>query len=100
MREHSRSEAGLPPGRLGPVVWSMMLLLLAWAWPLGLLGSCRASEFPERECCDPIYPVPEPTSNVPTLPTPTGKSGEYDGARFDNFYVLCNVMIKRRRLWR
>ncbi|XP_034944685.1 uncharacterized protein Gfrl [Chelonus insularis] len=34
-----------------------------------------ASEFPERECCDPIYPIPEPTSKVPSVPAPTGKSG-------------------------
>ncbi|KAK0086054.1 hypothetical protein PV325_003967 [Microctonus aethiopoides] len=35
-----------------------------------------ASEFPERECCDPIYPIPEPTSRAPSAPTPTGRSGE------------------------
>lgn len=35
-----------------------------------------ASEFPERECCDPIYPIPEPTSKAPSAPTPTGRSGE------------------------
>ncbi|XP_074095255.1 glial cell line-derived neurotrophic family receptor-like [Cotesia typhae] len=34
-----------------------------------------ASEFPERECCDPIYPIPEPTSKAPSVPTPTGRSG-------------------------
>ncbi|KAH0540537.1 hypothetical protein KQX54_018169 [Cotesia glomerata] len=33
-----------------------------------------ASEFPERECCDPIYPIPEPTSKAPSVPTPTGRS--------------------------
>ncbi|XP_015594645.1 uncharacterized protein LOC107267434 isoform X8 [Cephus cinctus] len=35
----------------------------------------EASEFPERECCDPIYPLPEPTSKAPSAPTPTGRSG-------------------------
>ncbi|XP_044016205.1 uncharacterized protein LOC122857839 isoform X5 [Aphidius gifuensis] len=35
----------------------------------------NASEFPERECCDPIYPIPEPTSKAPSVPTPTGRSG-------------------------
>ncbi|XP_043281880.1 uncharacterized protein [Venturia canescens] len=44
-----------------------------------MLTSCRhaarASEFPERECCDPIYPIPEPTSRAPSAPTPTGRSG-------------------------
>ncbi|XP_048510937.1 uncharacterized protein LOC105684340 isoform X1 [Athalia rosae] len=34
-----------------------------------------ASEFPERECCDPVYPIPEPTSRAPSAPTPTGRSG-------------------------
>lgn len=45
----------------------LMILSLAFRW-------LDASEFPERECCDPIYP-PEPTNRLPTLPTPTGKSG-------------------------
>ncbi|XP_043479377.1 uncharacterized protein LOC122509404 isoform X3 [Leptopilina heterotoma] len=43
-----------------------------------LLVSCllvNGSEFPERECCDPIYPIPEPTSKAPSAPTPTGRSG-------------------------
>ncbi|XP_051171128.1 uncharacterized protein LOC127287997 isoform X2 [Leptopilina boulardi] len=42
-----------------------------------LLSRClvNGSEFPERECCDPIYPIPEPTSKAPSAPTPTGRSG-------------------------
>jgi hypothetical protein len=50
---------------------------------LGLLASavCRilASEFPERECCDPVYPLPAPpasTTPYPSAATPTGRSGE------------------------
>ncbi|XP_046425961.1 uncharacterized protein LOC124182566 isoform X2 [Neodiprion fabricii] len=39
-----------------------------WAYSMG-------SEFPERECCDPVYPIPEPTSRAPSAPTPTGRSG-------------------------
>lgn len=51
------------------------------------------SEFPERECCDPIYPlIPDPEPLPPALPTttisstdlhhghsvnPTGRSGEF-----------------------
>ncbi|XP_046745350.1 uncharacterized protein LOC124410782 isoform X2 [Diprion similis] len=41
---------------------------LIWAYSMG-------SEFPERECCDPVYPIPEPTSRAPSAPTPTGRSG-------------------------
>lgn len=41
------------------------------------------SEFPERECCDPIYPMPDPdpvqplpTTTLPSSPsTLTGRSG-------------------------
>jgi hypothetical protein len=48
----------------------------------------KSSEFPERECCDPIYPplmMPDPEPLPPALPTttvssssatPTGRSGE------------------------
>jgi hypothetical protein len=47
----------------------------------------KCSEFPERECCDPIYPpfMPEPEPLPPALPTttissssatPTGRSGD------------------------
>ncbi|XP_029033944.1 uncharacterized protein LOC114871774 isoform X2 [Osmia bicornis bicornis] len=35
----------------------------------------RASEFPERECCDLIFPIPEPTGRSTSAPTPTGRSG-------------------------
>ncbi|XP_017888282.1 uncharacterized protein LOC108629870 isoform X3 [Ceratina calcarata] len=35
----------------------------------------RASEFPERECCDLIFPIPEPTGKSTSAPTPTGRSG-------------------------
>ena len=33
---------------------------------------CECSEFPERECCDPIYPlIPDPEPLPPALPTTT-----------------------------
>ncbi|OXU30455.1 hypothetical protein TSAR_000523 [Trichomalopsis sarcophagae] len=58
--------------------WLTLLMMLLATCSRDLVGRCKASEFPERECCDPIYPLPEPTSRMPTLPTPTGgKSGEY-----------------------
>ncbi|XP_066602971.1 uncharacterized protein [Prorops nasuta] len=40
-----------------------------------LVCSTRASEFPERECCDLIFPIPEPTGRSTSAPTPTGRSG-------------------------
>ncbi|XP_058795121.1 uncharacterized protein LOC131666463 isoform X3 [Phymastichus coffea] len=50
----------------------LLPLLLAVTWPRGSL----ASEYPERECCDPIYPLLGPTNRMmPTVPTTTGKSG-------------------------
>ncbi|KAL7287310.1 hypothetical protein TKK_0018434 [Trichogramma kaykai] len=48
----------------------LMLLLLMMTCVV------EASEFPERECCDPIYPMPDPTSRLPNVPSPTGKTGE------------------------
>jgi hypothetical protein len=49
-----------------------LLLLLARA--------AGGSEFPERECCDPVYPLPAPPSSTtpyPSVPTATGRIGEY-----------------------
>ncbi|XP_057323649.1 uncharacterized protein LOC130666554 isoform X1 [Microplitis mediator] len=50
-------------------------LLLVLLFILIATNFVAASEFPERECCDPIYPIPEPTSKAPSVPTPTGRSG-------------------------
>ncbi|XP_011307009.1 uncharacterized protein [Fopius arisanus] len=57
------------------------LTRLFQSWPfvfivlVSVVRPIFASEFPERECCDPIYPIPEPTSRAPSAPTPTGRSG-------------------------
>lgn len=55
-------------------------LVTSVAAALVLLFCCcrctRASEFPERECCDLIFPIPEPTGRSTSAPTPTGRSGE------------------------
>ncbi|XP_055716353.1 uncharacterized protein LOC129810103 isoform X4 [Phlebotomus papatasi] len=52
---------------------------------ISMVNYAESSEFPERECCDPIYPPipnPEPvppalptTTISPSSPTPTGRSG-------------------------
>ena len=55
--------------------WQLLKLLLMIVGYLVARG--ESSKFPERECCDPIYPMPDPTSRLPTVPTPTGKSGEF-----------------------
>lgn len=56
-----------------------------------LVVSVECSEFPERECCDPIYPNPDPepsppsqpTSNLPSSPaSPLGRSGMFDSQIF------------------
>ena len=49
--------------------------LLQWFYIFLLIFStsdktAKCSEFPERECCDPIYP-PEPEPIPPALPTTT-----------------------------
>ncbi|XP_058812730.1 uncharacterized protein LOC131677126 isoform X5 [Topomyia yanbarensis] len=67
----------VPPGRIA--------LLLVASCLLGMPASVRASEFPERECCDPIYPPmpdPEPIppgSVQPTISISTSSSGGSGG---------------------
>lgn len=75
----------------GRGVGASMTHCLAWTCLLGLglglgLGLVSPSEFPERECCDPVYPLPavsasvtpDPPSSVSvssvTQETHTGKS--------------------------
>lgn len=73
-----------PMGRVMSRVVGTLLarstLLTSVAAALILLFCCcrctRASEFPERECCDLIFPIPEPTGRSTSAPTPTGRSGE------------------------
>lgn len=65
---------------------SLTLLLIAMGvgvlpWPGPLFRFAEASESPERECCDPVYPLLTPTAStavnptglVPTVPGPPGK---------------------------
>ncbi|XP_032664801.1 uncharacterized protein LOC116841223 isoform X3 [Odontomachus brunneus] len=62
--------AGTLATRSLPLLAALAMLLVA------LLSCCaRASEFPERECCDLIFPIPEPTGRSTSAPTPTGRSG-------------------------
>ncbi|KAL0121427.1 hypothetical protein PUN28_006737 [Cardiocondyla obscurior] len=62
--------AGTFTSRSRPLLTTLTTLLVA-------LSCCcaRASEFPERECCDLPYPIPEPTGRSTSAPTPTGRSG-------------------------
>ncbi|XP_012234454.1 uncharacterized protein Gfrl isoform X4 [Linepithema humile] len=62
--------AGTLASRSRPLLTTLTTLLVA-------LSCCcaRASEFPDRECCDPPYPIPEPTGRSTSAPTPTGRSG-------------------------
>ncbi|XP_075217869.1 uncharacterized protein LOC142322676 [Lycorma delicatula] len=38
---------------------------------VGLVGVVIASEFPERECCDPVYPLPAVSASVTPDPPPS-----------------------------
>lgn len=72
---------------LDPVVWmpsTLGLVLLVWC---GLAGWTLASEFPERECCDPVYPPPIPTVPSSSVATPTGRSGETIAPRPNQLYA-------------
>ena len=54
-------------------VFSVLPVLAAVA--VILWHQVHASEFPERECCDPIHPpMPEPEPLPPALPTATTSS--------------------------
>jgi len=56
---------------------SRLLLTILTTLLVALSCCCaRASEFPERECCDLPYPIPEPTGRSTSAPTPTGRSGK------------------------
>ncbi|XP_076279820.1 glial cell line-derived neurotrophic family receptor-like isoform X3 [Lasioglossum baleicum] len=54
-------------------------LLTSVAAAIVVLSCCcrytRASEFPERECCDLVFPIQEPAGRSTSAPTPTGRSG-------------------------
>lgn len=65
---------------------SLTLLLIAMGlgvlpWPGPPLDFAEASESPERECCDPVYPLLTPTAStavnptglLPTVPGPPSK---------------------------
>ena len=69
---HDRSLKSPVMSRVGPPLTCSVLLTLTLLFSSFINGS----EFPERECCDPIYPIPEPTSKAPSVSTPTGRSGE------------------------
>lgn len=57
--------------KIAPAVCAVQLLVRLFL-PL-LLLSCNVfvggSEFPERECCDPIYPLQPSVEPLPALPT-------------------------------
>ncbi|GLV39404.1 hypothetical protein CBL_13283 [Carabus blaptoides fortunei] len=72
---------------VGPIVWmplrGVMRLNVTSLLGVAVTAACltfwqpgvRASEFPERECCDPVYPPPVPTAPSSSAATPTGRSG-------------------------
>lgn len=76
-------------------------LLTSVAAALVVLFCCcrctRASEFPERECCDLIFPIPEPTGRSTSAPTPTGRSGKFRSKIYSLnivFRILSGVLKK------
>ena len=77
-------------------------LLTSVAAALVVLFCCcrctRASEFPERECCDLVYPISEPTGRSTSAPTPTGRSGKFRSKIYSLnivFRILSGVLKKK-----
>lgn len=56
-----------PPFRVDKSAW-----MCRWGWWLAAVlltsGWVGASEFPERECCDPVYPPSTQTTAAPVTP--------------------------------
>lgn len=78
MTRHDDLTARVTPRAAGTLASRSRLLLTTLTTLLVALSCCcaRASEFPERECCDLPYPIPEPTGRSTSAPTPTGRSGK------------------------
>ncbi|CAK1546726.1 unnamed protein product [Leptosia nina] len=49
-----------------------LIMCILWLCVLGIT-SVGASEFPERECCDPVYPPATATTSSPPVTHPVGK---------------------------
>ncbi|CAH2060800.1 unnamed protein product, partial [Iphiclides podalirius] len=53
---------------------------VGWQWPLVgvvVLAACvGGSEFPERECCDPVYPPNTATTAAAPVTYPVSKAGQ------------------------
>ncbi|XP_039441008.1 uncharacterized protein LOC120421797 isoform X5 [Culex pipiens pallens] len=65
----------VPPSSTPLAVVVLVLLVMT-----GVLPEARASEFPERECCDPIYPpMPDPEEPGPTTSVAVGGGGSSSG---------------------
>jgi len=84
-----------------PIILPLMRKLTVYSFFLGLgllaIAVCRilASEFPERECCDPVYPLPAPpasTTPYPSAATPTGRSGEKRQWRYS--VLFCGTTVQ------
>lgn len=103
-------------GRVGCVVNHAIVLV---CWLLCIVASTNGSEFPERECCDPIYPLiaepePFPPSNLPTTTIASssssyvagaggilpGRSGELRVKRQTSRAILHGLMIEHPRVVR
>lgn len=66
----------VPPSHTCPLAVAVLVLLVM----TGVLPEARASEFPERECCDPIYPpMPDPEEPGPTTSVAVGGGGSSSG---------------------
>ncbi|XP_038105459.1 uncharacterized protein LOC6043184 [Culex quinquefasciatus] len=75
------SHNDLPQGRrVPPSSTSLAAAILVLLVMTGVLPEARASEFPERECCDPIYPpMPDPEEPGPTTSVAVGGGGSSSG---------------------
>lgn len=102
---------------------SLTLLLIAMGlgvlpWPGPPLDFAEASESPERECCDPVYPLLTPTAStavnptglLPTVPGPPSKcplrflfrfffesySFSFSGPNVKNTVAILNCLLARQ----
>lgn len=80
----------MPPVRCRRPLQRRLLLFLLLLVVAALVGTCGASEFPERECCDSVYPtlpdlaVPPSDSDFAAAVTAAGPEADAAGGIYGN----------------
>ncbi|CAF4923809.1 unnamed protein product [Pieris macdunnoughi] len=69
-----------------------LVTMCMWLCVLVGITSVGASEFPERECCDPVYPPVTVTTSSPPVTHPVGKiSGKLNLLLSYDYYFRINL---------